>query len=226
MTFDRMIALARRAAAPLAATCAAFAFALAASAAVAAAQEPQEPDEPEVVEVEAQEPAPPGEDEMVEEAAREEAAVEEPPPPAAPPPAADLELAQATMGRLLEVGRALHSWARDTRLERARRPPVYRVPKQVRWERCPGVSHAELVALLVPAYLRELPAEDAWERPLDFCLDRRLTDANEVYGVRSAGADGTFEAGGAYTVGGFPETQLDDDLVWMDGHFARWPEPQ
>lgn len=222
MTFDRIIALARRSAAPVAATLAALA--LAAPAALAAAQQPEEPAEPEVVEVEAQEPAPPADDEMVEEEAPQEAVVEEPPAPPAPPPA-DLELAQATMGRLLEVGRALHAWARDTRLERGKRSPVYRVPKQVRWERCPTIGHAELVALLVPAYLRELPAEDAWERPLEFCLDNRLNGANEVYGVRSAGADGSFEAA-AYTVGGFPETQLDDDLVWMDGHFARWPEPQ
>lgn len=223
MTFDRIIALARRSAAPVAATLAALA--LAAPAALAAAQQPEEPAEPEVVEVEAQEPAPPADDEMVEEEAPQEAVIEEPPAPPAPPPAADLELAQATMGRLLEVGRALHAWARDTRLERGKRSPVYRVPKQVRWERCPTIGHAELVALLVPAYLRELPAEDAWERPLEFCLDNRLNGANEVYGVRSAGADGSFEAA-AYTVGGFPETQLDDDLVWMDGHFARWPEPQ
>ncbi|HEX6203894.1 MAG TPA: hypothetical protein VF100_12890 [Thermoanaerobaculia bacterium] len=140
-------------------------------------------------------------------------------------PGNDLERAQATMGRMLEVGRALHSWARDTRLERGRRQPTSRLPKELRWDRCPGLGHAELVELLVPAYLREVPEEDSWGRPLQFCLDRRLNAASQQYGVRSAGNDGDWE-NDPYRVGGFPETRLTSDLVWMDGYFVRWPEPQ
>jgi hypothetical protein len=145
--------------------------------------------------------------------------------PAPDPHAVALDRAQATMGRLLEVGRALHAWARDTRLERGRRQPAARMPKQARWERCPGIEHGELEAMLVPAYLRELPSEDAWERPLQFCLDRRLAGSESQYGIRSAGSDGTYSAD-PYQVGGFPDNRLEGDLVWMDGYFIRWPEPQ
>ena len=204
-------------AAPLLAACLLL---LAAPAAAAAPQDVEDPP----VDVENDEPAPPAEDEAQEE-------IQEPDPPAAveaPPAAAgsDIDIAQATMGRLLEVGRALHSWARDTRLERGRRQPTARLPKQVRWDRCPGISHAELTALLVPAYLREVPQTDAWERPLEFCLDQRLSGAAQQYGVRSAGTDGSFSEGAPYQVGGFPESELASDLVWMDGYFIRWPEPQ
>lgn len=180
----------------------------------AAAAPPQEPEEP------AAGAAP-------DEAAAEEAAApqEDVPAPAADPLGVDLDHAQATMGRILEVGRAMHAWARDTRLERGRRQPTSRMPKQVRWDRCPGIQHAELEQLLVPAYLRELPAEDAWERPLQFCLDRRLGGSEQQYGVRSAGSDGRYGAE-RYEVGGFPDTTLDADLVWMDGYFIRWPEPR
>lgn len=145
--------------------------------------------------------------------------------PAPGAPDSDLDRAQATMGRMLEVGRALHAWARDTRLERGRRQPTSRLPKELRWDRCPGIRHAELVELLVPAYLREVPEEDSWGRPLQFCLDRRLNAASQQYGVRSPGNDGEWE-NDPYRVGGFPETRLTGDLVWMDGYFIRWPEPQ
>lgn len=168
----------------------------------AAAADPQEEDDPTVAETPAEDPQPePG------------------------APGSDLDRAQATMGRMLEVGRALHAWARDTRLERGRRQPPTRPPREVRWDRCPDVGHAELVQLLVPAYLREVPEEDSWGRPLQFCVDRRLSGASQQYGVRSAGSDGEWEDD-PYRVGGFPETRLSSDLVWMDGYFIRWPEPR
>lgn len=215
MTFICFPRSPRRIAAGRSAACLLAALLLAAAwPAPAAAAPPQEPEEP------AAGAAP-------DEAAAEEAAApqEDVPPPAAASLGVDLDHAQATMGRILEVGRALHAWARDTRLERGRRQPTSRMPKQVRWDRCPAVQRAELEALLVPAYLRELPAEDAWERPLQFCLDRRLAGSEQQYGVRSAGSDGRYGTD-RYEVGGFPDTSLDADLVWMDGYFIRWPEPQ
>lgn len=178
----------------------------------AAAIDPQEVDEPPVAE-----------EQTAESPSTGTQAAE--PPPAAEAPGSDLDRAQATMGRILEVGRALHAWARDTRLERGRKQPTGRLPRELRWDRCPGIGHAELVELLVPAYLREVPAEDSWGRPLQFCLERRLNGANQQYGVRSAGNDGEWE-NDPYQVGGFPETRLSGDLVWMDGYFLRWPEPQ
>lgn len=193
----------------------------------AAAADPQEGDAPPVTENPTAETpsaeAPSTETQAPETQATGTQAAE--PAPAAEDPGSDLDRAQATMGRILEVGRALHAWARDTRLERGRKQPTGRLPRELRWDRCPGIGHAELVELLVPAYLREVPAEDSWGRPLQFCLERRLNGANQQYGVRSAGNDGAWE-NDPYQVGGFPETRLGGDLVWMDGYFLRWPEPQ
>lgn len=141
----------------------------------------------------------------------------------------DLDRAHVTTAQLLEIGRALSAWARDARIERgaqrARRGPAVDQPKEQPWDRCPAIERGALEALLVPAYLRELPATDAWGHPFEFCLDRRLSAVRQRYGVRSAGADGTFE-GGPYPIGAFPEIRLQHDLVWMDGAFVRWPEPQ
>lgn len=141
----------------------------------------------------------------------------------------DLERADLTVERLLDVGRALSAWARDSRLERggerARRQRARERFEEQRWERCPTIGWSELEALLVPAYLRELPKEDGWGRPLEFCLDRRFVASRQRYGVRSAGSDGEFEAD-PYRIGAFPETRLESDLVWMDGSFVRWHEPQ
>jgi hypothetical protein len=217
MTFICFFRSPRRIAAGRPAACLLAALLLAAALpAPAAVPPPQEPEDP------AAGAAP---DEGAEVAAEEAAAPQAAAPPAVVSEGVDLDHAQATMGRILEVGRAMHAWARDTRLERGRRQPTARMPKQVRWDRCPGIEHAELEQLLVPAYLRELPSEDAWERPLQFCVDRRLAGSEQLYGVRSAGSDGRYGTD-RYEVGGFPDTSLDADLEWMDGYFIRWPEPQ
>lgn len=181
-------------------------------------EDPATPDEPLAEEA----AVPEGEPATEESAPQEEPVAPPPAEPPPPPPPSDLELAQATLGHIVQVGQALHSWVRDTRLERDRRPPTGRPPRDVEWERCPPISHADLAALLVPAYLREVPENDSWGRPLEFCLDQRLAASFQQYGVRSAGADGEYESGG-YQQGGFAENDLDRDLVWMDNRFVRWP---
>jgi hypothetical protein len=41
--------------------------------------------------------------------------------------------------------------------------------------------------------------------------------------IRSSGADGIF-SGNRYELGGFQPVDADQDLVWMDGFFIRWPQ--
>lgn len=41
-------------------------------------------------------------------------------------------------------------------------------------------------------------------------------------GVRSPGRDGVFE-GTTYAAGAYPVSDLDRDVVWIDGYFVTWP---
>jgi hypothetical protein len=41
--------------------------------------------------------------------------------------------------------------------------------------------------------------------------------------IRSAGRDGAF-SGDTYTAGAFDPLDYDQDIVWADGVFIRWPQ--
>lgn len=91
----------------------------------------------------------------------------------------------------------------------------------VDWSQCQPVTHEELAAKL-KLYIRDLPAEDGWRRPLEYCLDQENRPPR-FFGIRSAGGDGRFE-GPQYRVGPIPAMEKDRDLVWFNGYFAAWPE--
>ena len=128
------------------------------------------------------------------------------------------------------VGRAMYSWLSDQQQipgesEQATNPPGYSPgePPTYAWSACPAIAHDEARALLVPAYLPELPTQDGWGHPLELCLQRDDAAGGLVVGIRSAGRDGAFE-GDAYSVGAFDPTSFDADVVWVNGYFVRWPE--
>jgi hypothetical protein len=87
----------------------------------------------------------------------------------------------------------------------------------------PVISHADLAKLLVPLYLAQLPVNDPWGKPYEFRLNRDNLGGVPVMAIRSAGKDGTF-SGTVYTMESFAISDQDQDLVWVDGFFARWPE--
>lgn len=47
--------------------------------------------------------------------------------------------------------------------------------------------------------------------------------AQQVMRIRSPGRDGRFSAND-YTVSPFEPTNFDEDIVWTDGYFTRWPQ--
>ena len=49
------------------------------------------------------------------------------------------------------------------------------------------------------------------------------TLAQQVLGVRSPGRDGIF-SDTDYSIIGFEQDDFDQDIVWADGFFVRWPE--
>lgn len=87
----------------------------------------------------------------------------------------------------------------------------------------PVISREELEKILVPKYLSAIPQQDAWGHPYEFRLNTADPSAVRMMGVRSTGRDGQF-AGNAYEVGAFPPPEYDQDVVWVDGYFMRWPQ--
>jgi len=121
-----------------------------------------------------------------------------------------------TLADMRNAGVALLAWLTDNfePLSEGEAPVVD-------WSQCPPVTHAELAAKL-KLYIRDLPVEDGWRRPFEYCLDQRSRPPR-YFGIRSAGSDGRFE-GPRYRVGPIPETEKGRDLVWFNGYFAAWPE--
>ncbi len=94
----------------------------------------------------------------------------------------------------------------------------------------PDFSHADLVALLRPSneffYLQDVPERDGWNNPYRFGFagsDGLL--GTQVIGIWSGGRDGSASAqpASSYAIGAFRGTDFNQDLVWADGYWVRWP---
>lgn len=93
----------------------------------------------------------------------------------------------------------------------------------VQIDKLPLLSHKELVRLLVPAYIAAIPEKDPWGHPYEFRLRSQHVLNKTVLAIRSPGGDGAY-SGSRYQNGAFPSSDVNQDLVWMDGFFIRWPE--
>ncbi len=87
----------------------------------------------------------------------------------------------------------------------------------------PSITTDDLRDLLVPVYIETIPMLDGWKRPYDYFCNVDDLHSRHVLAVSSDGADGS-SAGPVYDVGGFDPTDYDQDIVWTDGFFARWPQ--
>jgi len=86
-----------------------------------------------------------------------------------------------------------------------------------------SISFTDLERVLVPRYIQDMSPLDGWKNPFDYYLDVATgSSALRVMAVRSGGADGRFQ-GTRYPVTSFTPTDYDQDIVWTDGFFTRWP---
>jgi type IV pilus assembly protein PilA len=76
---------------------------------------------------------------------------------------------------------------------------------------------------LVPQYLQSVPDKDGWKNTYSFWMNTANVLAQTVLAVRSTGRDNKTSAD-KYTVAGFDPTDYDQDIVWADGFFVRWPQ--
>ncbi|HEX9940456.1 MAG TPA: prepilin-type N-terminal cleavage/methylation domain-containing protein [Thermoanaerobaculia bacterium] len=80
-----------------------------------------------------------------------------------------------------------------------------------------------VAAVLIPQYAEWIPQRDAWKHPLHYWLNTGAVISRNVLAVASGGGDGDC-ACDAYTTGAFEPTDYDQDIVWADGFFVRWPQ--
>jgi prepilin-type N-terminal cleavage/methylation domain-containing protein len=85
-----------------------------------------------------------------------------------------------------------------------------------------AIGVTALSSTLVPQYLQAIPTLDGWKHAYDYYLNSN-TMAQQVMAIRSKGRDGTAVADD-YTVTSFEPTNYDQDIVWADGFFVRWPQ--
>ncbi|HEX6901645.1 MAG TPA: carboxypeptidase regulatory-like domain-containing protein [Thermoanaerobaculia bacterium] len=125
---------------------------------------------------------------------------------------------QKTVDEIRDMGTALFSWLNDA-VEGG-------VPGQqaidVRAQYSP-ISRSQLERLLVPKYIQRLPETDAWGHPYEVRVNLHDLGSRHVFVIRSPGRDGSFSSS-VYTSGGFPPQSFDEDIVWADGYFVRWPD--
>ena len=90
-----------------------------------------------------------------------------------------------------------------------------------------SLTAAELLDLLFESstmfYIRDVPTRDGWGHPMEYAWSGDLLSAH-VMGIRSLARDGLpGPSGDPYTLGPFTATAYDEDIVWLDGFFVRYP---
>lgn len=86
-----------------------------------------------------------------------------------------------------------------------------------------SISRADLGGLLVPAYIELVPQLDGWKTPYEYFLDTTTPLSKHVMAMGSGGLDKS-AVGGTYPIGGFDPTDYEQDIIWVDGYFVRWPQ--
>lgn len=94
------------------------------------------------------------------------------------------------------------------------------------FSRVPAVTQAQLEAVLIPQYMQELPLSDGWKNSYEYGLDIATPEGLEIMAMRCRGRNNRVDGGPVYPANSFQPTDYDQDIVWADGQFIRWPEAQ
>ncbi len=90
------------------------------------------------------------------------------------------------------------------------------------------VNYVQVFTYLHPTstffYMQEVPQQDGWKYDLSFGRANNLLDSSTLIicsGARN-GSVGT-NCTQSWTVEPFVATDYDQDIIWADGYFVRWP---
>lgn len=123
-----------------------------------------------------------------------------------------------TMSDINLVGKAMLSWVSDQ--VGAAAAGAEAVPIQ---DYGAPLAFDDIEEMLVPMYLPNLPQFDAWGGEIEYRLNIANLSADRLMAIRSGGRDRIFSTDD-YAAGPFDPRVFDEDLVWVDGVFVRWPE--
>jgi general secretion pathway protein G len=84
------------------------------------------------------------------------------------------------------------------------------------------ITYPQILNMLAPTYIKQIPQYDAWNRPLSFTTDAAVGSSSLAaeYAIRSAGRDGVFSP----TYDAITTTNYDCDIVFAGGKFVQYPE--
>lgn len=87
-----------------------------------------------------------------------------------------------------------------------------------------AIDMTALRQALVPQYIEHVPERDGWRFDYKYWLN--VTSASQSQRVMAIGSGGRdkSDVAGKYTSGSFDPTDYDQDIVWADGFFVRWPQ--
>ncbi len=128
-----------------------------------------------------------------------------------------------TVADMRNAGTAMFSWLTDQVGAAAAGATATDVDLSVANYGSPMTGGAAVSTLLVPQYLQAVPEKDGWKNSYSYYMNTANVLARTVLAVRSTGRDNKTSAD-AYTVAGFDPTDYDQDIVWADGFFVRWPQ--
>jgi prepilin-type N-terminal cleavage/methylation domain-containing protein len=81
-----------------------------------------------------------------------------------------------------------------------------------------------LRSALIPQYIEDIPQRDGWRVNYKYWLNvTSAAQTQQVMAIGSGGRDRS-DVGGEYAAGPFDPTDYDQDIVWTDGFFVRWPQ--
>jgi prepilin-type N-terminal cleavage/methylation domain-containing protein len=86
-----------------------------------------------------------------------------------------------------------------------------------------AITLADLEPLLVPQYIELVPKIDGWKTDYSYFLDEAHPLNEHVMAIGSGGMNRN-AVSGSYTVASFDPTDYDQDIIWADGFFVRWPQ--
>lgn len=132
------------------------------------------------------------------------------------------EAQKQTVADIRNIGTAMFGWLTDQVGAAAAGQSQVPEPATVDLADYPEISHIDLEKILVPKYIKKIPVMDGWGYSYEFYLNASSL-AEDIMSIRSAGRDAVFD-GSSYVVGYFDPESFDEDIVWSDGFFVRWPQ--
>ena len=121
-----------------------------------------------------------------------------------------------TMGDTKSVGTAMFSWVTDM-AQGAAAGTTFAIGSYPT-----SIGHSGVSTILVPRYMQDIPQRDGWKNNYDFRLDTlNPSSAQYVMAIVSPARGGSADT--SWIVGGFEPTDYNQDIVWAEGYFVRWP---